>query len=298
MERQITDAVLSLLKEEKLYAREIKKRLNIRHDKTLNRILKKLEEYGLIEKIEYPDFEKEGIIDKDRRHIYYKYIGENVSPWELNKKKIWNRIIYDLEDIVRKNKKVVDGENDKKKIDFYFREFLEIPEMNVYPSFNYSNIASIKDLNILLTLLSKMDDDQRNKYEIPVIHFILYSMDKFKEENMISSSFISLMENYFEEVFKNWIDMKDKWNPDNKYLYILKDIITIFIVVKHKDLWDKIIKKFFDGEILEKLNEENITDPYYNILNFLIAFMSHTYIRNEFLKHESDLFGYQRMYLF
>ncbi len=170
--------------------------------------------------------------------------------------------------------------------------------MNVHSSFNYSNIASIKDLNILLKLLSKMDDDQRNKYEIPMIRFILFSMDKFKEENMISSSFISLMENYFEEVFQKWIDMEDKWRSDNKYLYILKDTIMIFIVIKYKDLWDKIIKKFFDEENLEKLKEENITDPYHNLSDFLIAFMSHTYIRDEFLKHEYDLFGYQRMYLF
>ncbi len=300
----LSNDILLLLKSEKLYARQIKKKLNMRHDKTLKRILEKLENDGLIQRIEYPDFETEGINDPDRRHIYYKYVETAISYKVQNKRKIWNRIIYRIREIINEysNTNKISEESDKKILDSLLLEFLGEDTGQTTPTKNYEDVADIKDCIWLSSLLTKLDSDQVKKYQVELVSFIFKVVITAKEHNRkYPDRLISLLIDYFNLTFKKWIELPDKWNTQNPNNKILSQLLIIFSTMQYKELWNKVILKFLDNKNLKNLKEETQTgNPYDNLFNFLKSIWLDEYgseIKNELAKHEFALFELQQGFL-
>ena len=298
-------AILSLLKEKPLYGRQIKNELNIGHYKTLYRILKDLVDEGLVKKIQCMDFIDEKIQDDDCRHVYYKYIGNEISPQEENKRKVWNKIMYNLKNIVKGSytEKVLKlDDNERKKMESLFEEFLWVKgKEQTTPIYgHYSNFVSFNDLYFLLNLLRKLDNDLEEKYQIGMIKFIKECVIRLKDQRkQFPEKFESILQEYFKDIFDKWIDEENKWDQNNSNKWIITEIIIIFSIIEYKEMWQKIISEFFIENNFEKLKENYSEEPYNKLLDFLksLLLLPNQFIKDVFSRHEYQLFELQQVKL-
>jgi len=298
-------AILLLLKEKPLYGRQIKSELNIRHDKTVFRILNDLVDEGFVKKIQCMDFIDEKIQDDDCRHVYYKYIGNEISPQEENKRKVWNKIMYNLKNIVKgsSTEKVLKlDDNERKKIESFFEEFLWVKgKEQTTPIYRYySNFVSLNDLYFLLNLLRKLDNDLEEKYQIGMIQFIKECVIRLKGQGkQFPEKFESIIQEYFKDIFDEWIDEENKWDQNNSNKWIIKEIIVIFSIIEYKEIWQKIFSEFFVENNFEKLKENYSEEPYNKLLEFLksIMLLPNQFIKDVFSSHEYQLFELQQVKL-
>ncbi|MGC8686926.1 MAG: hypothetical protein ACP5SF_05165 [Thermoplasmata archaeon] len=265
--------------------------LNITQSKTLNRIIKDLKAQGYVEEINYSKFESEGIIDLDKRHKYIKFL-ENGNPENIVKKKIWNKIIKQINEIIKhydEKVKITDN-NDKMKIKFLLNEFLGDPATNIGPSWNYDQVADVFDCQYLFSLLTKLDDDQESDFQMRLISFIL-GVIKIRKIRDYPKQLIKMVEDYYDVIFEEWINSNRKWGEDLPYTNVIKNLLWIISLIAPERSYVKFSEFLLEDNINELRNNENSDDPFKNFKDFLRnVFVGEGNILKEELKKREDAF--------